>query len=738
MDRRLQRLFAATMSRHREAAGRSALVAVGGYGRGELSPYSDIDVVLVHEPSLRPDTVAALAEALWYPLWDDGVPLDHAVRDTVTMRDLAASDLRAATGILDARHVAGDRDLAVAMRSTVLTDWRSSARTRLPELLAAGEARAALVGDLAHAAVPDLKEARGGLRDGAVLRALVATWLVDVPHRAAESYRSGLLDVRDALHAASGRRGNRLQPELLADVAAALGTTPDDLDREVRDLGRRTAHLLQLTWRRVRQVLSGPGPARSGGRRPELVPLAAGVAAAGGEVVLDRQARVAEDAELGLRAAAAAATAGLLLAPATAARLAAEAPPLPEPWEGPARRTLVRLLASGPGLRPVWEELDQTGVVDALLPEWEPIRLRPSRSALHRFTVDRHLVETCVEATRLLPQVSRPDLLVVAALLHDIGKHDPGGADHSVVGADLARRIAVRWGFDEPDADTVAFLVRHHLLLPRTAVHRDVDDPDTLAGVAAVVGDQDRLDLLAALSESDARAAAPAAWTSWRAGLVHRLVDALRVTLATGRPSAGTGRPLADDAERPPPDWALELRLDEVRLTVAEHDDGCTVQVAARDRIGLLADVAAALTTAGLPVRAARAAVHGGTAVSSWELDANHVDASRVRMRLDRVLAGTAPEVPAVAGSARVLLLPAVTASATVLEVRAADRAGLVWRLCRCLADLDVDVRSAHLETLGPQAEDVVYVTDRSGRPLDPERAEQVRQGVEDALTGPT
>lgn len=535
MDRRLQGLFAQALTRHREAAGRAALVAVGGYGRGELSPYSDVDVVLVHEPSLRPATVAGLADALWYPLWDDGVPLDHAVRDTVTMRDLAAADLRAATGMLDARHVAGEPDLASAMRSTVLADWRRSARTRLPELFAAGEARAERAGDLAHAAVPDLKEGRGGLRDGGVLRALVATWLVDVPHRAAESYRSDLLDVRDALHLAAGRRGDRLQAELLPDVARLLDTTPDRLDRQVRDLGRRTAHLLQLAWRRVRQVRSGSGAARSGARRPVLVPLAQGVAAANGEVVLDRRARPGEDPGLTLRAASAAATAGLLLAPATAARLAAEAPALPEPWPATVRRSLVRLLAAGPGLVPVWEELDQAGLVDALLPEWGRVRLRPSRSALHRFTVDRHLVETCVEATRLLPEVARPDLLVVAALLHDVGKHDPHGRDHSEVGAELAAGVATRCGFEPGDVDTLDFLVRQHLLLPRTAVHRDLDDPDTVAEVAAVVGDQDRLELLAALTEADARASAPAAWTSWRAGLVHRLVDALRVTLVIGR-----------------------------------------------------------------------------------------------------------------------------------------------------------------------------------------------------------
>ena len=198
----------------------------------------------------------------------------------------------------------------------------------------------------------------------------------------------------------------------------------------MRHLGRRTAHLCQLTWRRVDQVLAGP--ARRGGartaRRPALRRLDDGVAELGGEVVLDQTARPAEDPWLALRAATLAAEAGLVLAPPTAARLAADAPWLPDPWPEHARRQLVRLLASGPGLVPVWEELDASGLLDQWLPEWDAIRLRASDSAVHRFTVDRHLVETCVQASRLLPEVARPDLLVVAALLHDVGKAMPTAA----------------------------------------------------------------------------------------------------------------------------------------------------------------------------------------------------------------------------------------------------------------------------------------------------------------------
>ena len=146
------------------------------------------------------ERIREVAEAIWYPLWERGVALDHSVRDTVQMRQAAVQDYRAATGMLDARTVAGDAWLVLALRSEVLADWRRDARRRLAEVREARDARIERFGWLAHSAVPDLKESGGGLRDGVMMRALVATWLVDVPHAESEGLRSALLDVRDALH----------------------------------------------------------------------------------------------------------------------------------------------------------------------------------------------------------------------------------------------------------------------------------------------------------------------------------------------------------------------------------------------------------------------------------------------------------------------------------------------------------------------------------------------------------
>src|SRR4051812_9088586 len=167
-----------------------ALVAVGGYGRGELAPYSDLDVVLVYASGVA---IGDAGERIWYPLWDSGARLDHAVRSESDVMEQADGDVRVALGLLDVRHLAGDPDLTARLRSSVLADWRRTARARLPGLRELVARRHALMGELAHLSVPDLKESEGGLRDATVLKALVATWLVDVPHVDLERSRRTML-----------------------------------------------------------------------------------------------------------------------------------------------------------------------------------------------------------------------------------------------------------------------------------------------------------------------------------------------------------------------------------------------------------------------------------------------------------------------------------------------------------------------------------------------------------------
>ncbi len=217
-------------------------------------------------------------------------------------------------------------------------------------------------------------------------------------------------------------------------------------------------------------------------------------------------------------------------------------------------------------------------MIDRWLPEWAPIRLRGSSSPVHSFTVDRHSLETCVFAAEVQRDVARPDLLAVAALLHDIGK-GVDGDDHSIDGEPMAVAIATRWGFDADDAATIGRLVRWHLLLPTIATRRDIEDPSTAANVAEVVESADFLELLAALSASDAQATGSAAWTTWRRGLIEGSGRQDRRPSSTTRSRARTrrrtkaGRPTYRSPTTAPP----------VRLTspceVEAHKDGSLLTV---------------------------------------------------------------------------------------------------------------------------------------------------------------
>jgi len=728
-----------------------ALVAVGGYGRRELAPWSDLDLVLLHRPEVEIGEVAA---SLWYPLWDARAPVDHSVRALDEVTAAAAADVRVALGLLDARHLAGDSAVTLRLRAELLSSWRRDARTNLPRLRTLVEDRSCRVGELAHASVPDLKESVGGLRDATALTALVATWLVDVSHVDLERSRRQLLDLRDVLQDRAGRRTDRVTPELWGPLAEGLGLADEDAaQRHLRSLGRRVTHLSRLTWSRVHHVLTPSAPLERG-RAPRLTPAARGVAVMAGEVVLDRRAHPADDPLLLLRAAAVAAERGHVLSPASAARLAAESAPLPDPWPAEARRLLGRMLAAGSGLLPVWETLDETGALRLLLPEWERIRLLPHASAVHRFTVDRHVVETCVEASRLIRRVARPDLLLVAALLHDIGKGadprlpaDRSGSrvDHSVAGAPVAATVATRMGFPPPDVRVISSLVRRHLLLAEVATTRDLGDPATVSSVGECVGDALTLDLLEVLTEADARATGPQAWTGWRAGLVADLASRVRAHL-----TAEGGTPGRYDAEPASPATAVAVpgrvladpAYLEVRATPGP--EGTRLTVVAPDRPGLLAAVAGTLGLLRASIRSAWAATSEDVAVSVWDVDDPALDEAVVAQRLDAVLAGRvdpgARLTARSAGRADPDLPPSVAVRhdasrlSTVLEVRTTDQPGVVYRTCRALAGLGLDVVSAHVTTWGPQALDVFYLQEPGGVALAEERAASAARAVRRSL----
>jgi [protein-PII] uridylyltransferase len=714
-----------------------ALLAVGGYGRGELCPYSDLDVVLVYKGRRN---ISVTADKIWYPVWDEGISLDHSVRRPGEVLAMASEDLRVALGLLDARVVCGDRKVAEPVIEGSLDRWKKQKPPWLKVLADLVTERHRSNGEVGFLLEPDLKECHGGLRDVASLAALMLAVpvLADyVDMVAIDDARAVLTAIRVELHRRAGREQNRLLLQEQDEVAGALDfPDTDSLMAQVATAGRTVAWEGDDAWRRrgawTRDRESGRGSRRPGrGRsddRGSGASLLAGDSDIGvteDEVVLVSTAEVTTDATISLRLAAVAAERNLPIARDALNLLGRKAPNAPTPWSQHLRETLVRVLATGPPAIAALEALDQRHLIERYLPEWAAVRHRPQRNPYHRFTVDRHLLEATANAAILAHRVSRPDLLLVGTLLHDIGKGFPG--DHTQVGITLAADIGTRMGFPPKDVDTLVAMVRLHLLLPDSATKRDLDDPATAERVAKEVGSRTTLELLAALTEADSLATGASAWGPWKAGLVADLVERTRRLLA--------GEPVV-----PPPPWItddLRVIMDAVRSRGAPalSIDDPMVTVVAPDRSGLLAEVTGVLALHGLNVRSATVAGEDGVAVEIFTVEPSRgrwPQAARLSDDLAAVMHGTLsietqleerartyrnsrkatrPQLV----STRVTVDNNASATATVVEVRAEDVVGQLHRITQALAACHLDVISAKVSTFGAAVVDAFYVHGSDG-----------------------
>ncbi len=508
-----------------------ALACSGSLARRESGPLSDLDLELLldNRCPLGRAEIAEIAERLWYPIWDSKLGMDHSVRTVDQCRAAARADLATAASALDVRCIAGDDRVVSTLRGVLAADWRTDARKRLPELEESIRARHARNGDLDQTLDPDLKEGNGGLRDMTVLRALAASWLADYAHERAELAHHLLLDTRDALQVVTGRARNELVLQEHDAVAAQLGLDTDEMLRRVSAGGHTVAHELQATLRRALQARA---PRRGiPRRRPELRMLGDGCYVHEGEVVLGKGADH-DDPMLPLVLARHAAAEDLPISDITARNLAARTPDLPTPWPPAALAAFVDLLGTGAPLLAVWDALDDAGLVSRWIPAWDAIRSRHQRNSVHRWTVDRHILECVTLAAGMTDRVGRPDVLLLAALFHDIGKV-AGARDHSTTGADLARDALPLLGVDAATQETIVGLVRDHLALAALAAREDPEEPAAIERLCTVVHhDPELLEQLAALTEADARATGPGIWTTWRAGRSQLFVTAARRRLA--------------------------------------------------------------------------------------------------------------------------------------------------------------------------------------------------------------
>ncbi len=737
----------------------SALVAVGALGRREVVPYSDLDLLLLHDGKRD---VAELADSLWYPLWDARIGLDHSVRTVGQAVQMAATDLRVALGLLDARLIAGDDALFTAMDTAARRAWRTGIRSRLDELAESTRQRWLRSGDIAHRVEPDLKNGHGGLRDVQLLGALSAGQLVDRAGPEVTAARELLLDVRTELHRFAGRSRDVLRAQDADEVAAALALGDRfDLARSLSGAARSVVYAVDVGLRTARAALPPRERARLIGLRnlgwgPLRRPLDDGVVEHGGQVALARDANPARDPALALRVAATAARTGMPVATGTLATLADTAPELRRPWPRPALDELLSLLGTGPPAVDVIEAMDRTGLWGRLFPEWGAVRDLPPRDRAHVWTVDRHLVEAAAQAARLTTTVARPDLLLLAALLHDLGKGR--GGDHSIVGAALAEQIGHRLGLPPVDVGTLRAMVRHHLLLPHVATSRDLDDPVTAQRVVNTLGgDPTLLELLVALVEADSLATGPGIWTEWRAGLISDLAARCRALLA-GVPVPAP-EPLTDEHRA-----LAQQAIASGSLHVAANSpsgSGATtiIMVVTPGRPGVLALAAGVLALRSLQVHSAdirivelpggSAAVHRFTASPRF---GRPPDAALLRQDLVRALDGSlhleqelaAKErdygEPSASGmglgdiETKVLWLDDEATGAVVLELRTTDRIGLLHRVASAFARNAVAVRWARVVTLGSSVVDSFGLTSPSAlgghSALTPTVREQVELAV--------
>lgn len=766
-----------------------ALVALGGYGRGRLSPHSDVDLLIVHDGE-HPDVVAGLAERLFYPLWDAGLRVGHGVRTPEECERLAAERLDARTAMLDGRALAGDQVPWVDAVSRVAGPVRADPRAFAALLRGDAEARRERHGSVSSLLEPDLKEGAGGLRDVQLLRWLEAGLtgtleeaglLRGAEREAVDGADEFLERVRGALHLETGRATDRIVLEQQPQVARDLGFE-DELDLAAVDALMRSvfAHARQVehvTRSAFDRFLGETAEATDVDPTPEGI----------------------------LRALADVARRGAVMPAATLDRIASVELAAAVVWTDAVRDAFLDLLSTGIEGARALETLDRIGLLERYVPAWAAVRCRPQRDPYHRSSVDVHLLGTLEGVAGVLEDDASRDPLVaeavrattdrdalrLGALLHDIGK--TGRPGHVAQGAEIASGTLEAMRLPAATRDLAGFLVAEHLLLSDVATRRDLEDEDLVHDVAARIGDPERLAALYLLTIADAGATGPLAWTPWRATLVRELVakvehvlergevgvdtaarlteraDAIRGSLASEDPAAVDrfflrmprsyllGLPVAQIARQfplvTPPLAAQEVRT----LAVpGERPATYSLTVVAADRPGLLSLIAGALSLTGLSILTAQAfTTDDGVALDVFDVEGAHeagVTDERwreFRGTLRRAIEGRLALAYRVgekrrhypAPRSRVPVRVSVDNGAsdffTVIEVGAPDRIGLLFDVTRTFVELGLDVHLAKVATYGERVVDAFYVRDDLGRKLeDEERTAELERALRARLEG--
>lgn len=776
-----------------------ALVALGSFARAEVCPSSDVDLLLLHDGRKR--DLGDLVRRVCYPLWDAGLSVGHAVRTPKEAVRAAGERIDTATALIDRRLVAGEQGLLDDLAARATRWLRRSAASVVTQLAEADFERHRTAGDQAGMLEPDLKDGAGGLRDLHSLRwasacligdpsldGLVgARYLGAADRRELADANDHLLAVRCALHLVrgDGRPGrpggdaDKLRLDVQEDVAARLGLdSADELLHQVNLSMRVVAHVHGRAWTALRNDAVG------GRRRRKESPreVGDGIVLDDGFVEIAGDRTVAAEPSIALRACAIAAAEGTHLGRSTSQRLRRELETVGSlKWDDAGRAAFLALLRQGTAALPVLADADHVGLLNALLPEWSRVRGRPQRNPFHRYALDLHgfaAVAALVRVAegelderhaRLWAELSDPDLLLLAAFLHDVGKAWPG--DHSIVGAKVVRRWMEHMGFSDARGAALAVLVRHHLLMPDTATRRDLDDDEEIAAMAALAGDVETLDGLYLLSLADARATGPAAWSPWKDELMAQLHRRARRVLDGRAARTDTPEVLLDQARRrlaaqEGVDSPAGVDLGEGELEallvglprrylraadarqIVEHitllqplptegelraharpgsaDGTAVLSIVAADRRGLIADCAGVLAGHGLTVLDARAFTRTDGVALDWfvvrpvpeQWDRIYADLTRAAQKRFDVAGHVARRERRRdvrprgehSGEEVEVRLERGDDNLLRIEVHGPDAPGVLYRLAQVLAGQGLDLLGARVSTLGPKVRDVFFV----------------------------
>lgn len=779
-----------------------SLVALGGYGRGLLAPESDVDLMVLHPEKIDAGTAA---QPLFYALWDAGLKVGHAVRTPKESFKLAKINVEAETSFLDVRLLSGDATQLAGFEREAWARTRKRGSAFVTDVRELMRLRHEAHGSATSQLEPNIKEGTGGLRDihvldwfAVVVGDLVAKGLLDPQgRRELDAAHELLLRARCHLHLQTSHPNDTLSFQRQRPVAEAMGYRDgEDIaeDSFMQDLfaATRAVELTVLSVAAEVSALESKTPKKARRSGPFVV--------VGGRVLLDG------DLDLDRRPQDAIACFSLDAVPGAAAMRAVrigvrEIRRLPVT---PAvRDAFLQLLRRADGT--MLEMADHAGIFAALFPEWDRIRCRPQRNIYHRYTVDAHLFHAAAEAGRLdrseddLVRATFADLeggdvdlLLLAALFHDMGKGGEG--DHALLGEHLVEGPAERLGLSEQDRVILRWLVRHHLLLVDTATKRDLADEGMLLDLATRIGDERRLRLLHLLTVADSIGTGPSAWGPWKASLVHELVAKLRHLLERGElataDAAQAARENRLEAERLAGDRAEAVaghldRLGRAYLLAfepaqlvwhadlaagvrdpgiaaagnpADGDGVAELTVVAADAPGLFSKVSGVLALHGISIVAAQVFTRTDQiALETFRCQGSlerRIDASRwgkviadieraVRGRLSieaRLAEKRASYLPRASrgkeGPPKVVIDNRASDFMTVVEVHAPDRLGVLYEITATLAECGLDIQVAKIATYGDDVVDVFYLRGLDGQKVvDPDHLAEIERALLHRLT---